>query len=413
MEPNDQKFLKQALLERYFIEPQRPVRRGIGFLIGVLTEVTLPKQDWNELLELISQRTDSQQPVEVRESAIYLLSLILDISGQHLESHFTNFYKFFSNTIVDSSKAIRYQSLKCILILLESVKDNDNLSLFSNLVEAVLKTVNDAIDDRQDEIVHLAFVVFCQLSEIESPMFNDKIYTALVYFICSDRVLMNPNMDISTQEVAIDLVADIAESHKPVLAKNLELLQHVVDTMCALTMNKSKPQGLDDAESIQDLALMLILDLAGQIAKKKIYPIFKKNIDKLIQANDPWKLEAALFILGSISQGCCEYLKRDLDVIINTYVQAALSNQIPEVRASGIYAICYFAENLCPDILSYHKVIIPALLKHVDDADTVVAQRAIFTIDLFCQNMEDDIAEYAELLIPSFLTVLDNAKSTM
>lgn len=413
MQANDQKFLKQALLDRYFNEPERAVRRAIGFLIGVLTKTTLPNKDWNELLELIAQRTNSQQPLEVRESAISLLGLILDISGDCFSDHFTDFYKFFKNTIEDSAKSIRYQSLRCILFLLENIAENEHIGLFVNLIEPVLKVMNECIDDKQDELVHLAFTVFCELAEVESEIFNDKIYTALVQFICSERILLNKNLDISTQEVTIDFLADIAQTHKHVIAKNQDLLQHLVNTLCILTLNKAKPDELEDGDTIQDLALMLINELTQQIAKKKVYPLFKQNIEKFFQSNDPWKVEAALYILGYISEGCCEYLKRDLSVVMNNYIQPAVNSDVAEVRAGAIYAICFFSENLSPEIIDYHKLIIPTLLKASNDVNTRVAQRTVFTIDLFCQNMDEEVVQYIEVLIPSLLTVLDNPKSTM
>lgn len=414
MEPNDRKFLKQTILDRYFAETQRPVRRALGFLIGVLTKVTLPQNDWAELLEIISQRTNDSQTVETRENAIYLLDLILNISGEHLESHFTDFYTFFSNTIQDPVKQIRYESLKCILHLWENLSDNEHLKLFSTLVEPVLKVVNECIDDRQDELVHTAFGVFCDLAEVESPIFNEKIYTAMILFICSERVLLNTNLEATTREVTIEFLADIAKNHRQVLAKNQEILQTVVNTMCLLTLNKSKDEKLDDGDTIQDIALQMIMELSLQIAKKKLYPLLKKNVVELVQSGDPWKLEAALFILAYISEGCCEYVKRDLaNPIMTSYVPNALASEVPEVRAAGIYAICYFAENLCPDILMYHKMILPALVKASGDSDGRVAQRALFTIDLFCENMEEEIVEYVDELVPRLLTILDNQASTM
>lgn len=413
MEPNDQKFLKQAILERYFTEPERAVRRAIGFLIGTLTQVTLPKREWPELLQVISQRTDSQQPLEVRDGAIYLLGLILDISAEHFIEHFTDFYKFFATTIGDAAKSIRYQSLRCLLYLLENVSESEHIGMFTNLIEPVMKVVDECVTDGQDELVRLAFTVFCELAETESELFNDKVYTALAYFICSERILLNKNIETGTQAVAVDFLADIAQTHKAVYAKNQDLLQHLVGTLCHLTLNKKKPGDIEDADTLQDLSLNLINELTKQIAKKKVYPLFKQNIEKFLQANDPWKLEAALFILGYMSEGCADYMKRDLEGYIQNYIQPALASHISEIRAAGIYAICYFVENLLPDIISYHKLIIPALLKHVDDVDKRVAQRALFTIELCCTNMEEEVIQYIDVLVPAVIAALDNSSSTM
>lgn len=229
MEENDKKFLKQTILQVYFAETQRPVRRAIGFLIGVLTKSTIPNNDWNELLQCISQKTEASQSTQDRESAITLLGLILDISGEHLVSHFQSFFSFFQNTIQDPDKSIRYESLKCILHLWENGTESEQLALFASLIEPCLKVVNECIDDEKDELVHLAFNVIDDLTVTKSPIFNEKVYTALVLFVCSERVLLNSNLEVATRKVAMIFLVDLIQFHKPVVTKNPELLRTLVN----------------------------------------------------------------------------------------------------------------------------------------------------------------------------------------
>ena len=191
-------------------------------------------------------------------------------------------------------------------------------------------------------------------------------------------------------------------------------MKHVIDCIFLVSCNKSKQEEFDDLETIQDIGLLLLREFANTLPKKKLYPLLRDNIKLLMESGQDDKIEAGFLILANISEGCCEYLKRDLiNPIMNIYIAKGLSSQNSSVKSAAIYALCYFSEFLLPDILAFHKMIIPNLLANFNDLSKRVSERAIFTIDIFCENMEQDITEYLEILVPQLISTLDNANSSM
>ena len=60
-------------------------------------------------------------------------------------------------------------------------------------------------------------------------------------------------------------------------------------------------------------------------------------------------------------------------------------------------ALTYFSEYLVPDIIKYHKVIIPALTNSFNDLNKLVSEKAMIAVDIFCGNMEpEEISLYLE-----------------
>lgn len=76
-----QKDLQNVLLERFFAESLKSVRKSIGTLIGLIAKLSLPEGKWNELLHVIQQQTDKGQSLQNRIYGLQLLELVLDYSA--------------------------------------------------------------------------------------------------------------------------------------------------------------------------------------------------------------------------------------------------------------------------------------------------------------------------------------------
>eukprot|EP01016_Furgasonia_blochmanni_P051553 TRINITY_DN812_c0_g1_i25.p1 TRINITY_DN812_c0_g1~~TRINITY_DN812_c0_g1_i25.p1 ORF type:complete len:697 (+),score=266.54 TRINITY_DN812_c0_g1_i25:139-2229(+) len=98
---------------------------------------------------------------------------------------------------------------------------------------------------------------------------------------------------------------------------------------------------------------------------------------------------------------------------LNTYINKGLASPTSRVRAAAVTAVSYLSEFLMPDILLFHKIIIPALLANFRDLDTELSQRAIFAVDLFCDNLDEQVVEYLPLLVPQLLLILEDNNSTI
>lgn len=114
-------------------------------------------------------------------------------------------------------------------------------------------------------------------------------------------------------------------------------------------------------------------------------------VTALINSNDVHKMNTGYLVLGSMSEGCAERVRKHLpNPIMNTLIPKGLANEAPEVRGAAISALCYFSEFLLPDIIDYHKTIIPSLMSYLNDLSDKVAEKALMALDIYIENLEPE-----------------------
>jgi hypothetical protein len=72
---------------------------------------------------------------------------------------------------------------------------------------------------------------------------------------------------------------------------------------------------------------------------------------------------------------------------MNLFIPAGLNSEHFEVKGATIKALAFFAEFLPDEIIVYHEVIMPALLKNFADLNPKISEKALIAIDLFCDNL--------------------------
>jgi len=138
-----------------------------------------------------------------------------------------------------------------------------------------------------------------------------------------------------------------------------------------------------------------------------------QNISELIASDINDRISTGFVILAGICEGCAEQLKTVLQTkIMDVFMAKGLASDAVEVRGAAIKALSYMAEYLMPDIVLYHKVIIPALVSNFANMSTKVSEKAMIAIDIFCENMEKEIIQYLPDLIPQFLNVVTNPQTS-
>jgi hypothetical protein len=136
-------------------------------------------------------------------------------------------------------------------------------------------------------------------------------------------------------------------------------------------------------------------------------------VTNLINSNDVHRMNTGFLVLGSMSEGCSEKVKRNLpNPIMNTLIPKGLAHEAPEVRGAAIAALCYFSEFLLPDIVDYHKTILPSMMGYINDLSQKVAEKALMALDMYIENLEaEQISEYLPVIIPKLLEILASDKS--
>ena len=104
---NQKEEIKKVLLDRYFQEPSKPVRESIGRVISVISETqnTVGK-GWDELIAAIDQKTDLQAPIKEREKGIALISFLVELTANEINTKYEKYLQFFMTNLKDAERSV-------------------------------------------------------------------------------------------------------------------------------------------------------------------------------------------------------------------------------------------------------------------------------------------------------------------
>jgi len=70
-------------------------------------------------------------------------------------------------------------------------------------------------------------------------------------------------------------------------------------------------------------------------------------------------------------------------------------------------AISFFSQYIHPEIFDYHADIIPLLLNYIHDLEELIVFKALFALNIFAENMEEKISDYVEIIVPKLIKFLE------
>jgi hypothetical protein len=92
-----------------------------------------------------------------------------------------------------------------------------------------------------------------------------------------------------------------------------------------------------------------------------------------------------------MSEGCAERLRVNLsNPLMSTIVPRGLSSGHPYIKSCVLRTITYFTEFLLPDIVSYHKTILPPILHSLESSHARLAEQSLVAVDVLLENMEEE-----------------------
>jgi len=407
----DREVLRQAILGRFFEEGQKRVQKGLALLIAaILKGCAADGQKWTDPIVVISERTKPGQPLEVRLQGFLLLSTILDAAGDELEDFYGDLFKFFCETIKDESAIIRKQTLVCVLCMYITVEDDELLQNFDIIYPSLMETFYNSLKENDEDTIEKTLEMLHALTSSKSELFNDAQLTKLIQMFCTSDVLMSKDLSHLFRGAMIDIILNIIKNFKTVVSKNEATLKKIIEVIFILACLKEE-ENPQDRETIQDAALFFIREAATLLPKKKSYPLYKEHLLKMFENENTDVVEGAFLILANIAEGCCEYLKRELPVIMKTYIAKGLESQHNGIKNATFSTLNHFAEFLSPDVLGYHEMIIPPMIQSLSTVDQKTLTGNIMCLEIFCDEMNEDIATYIPELLPKLIEIIDKPQN--
>ena len=401
--PEIQTSVKSALIDRIVNEPESLVRKNVASLTAALASNVLA--EWPDLLTFISTCTGSQS-VSAKEIGLYLLAELLENPEicTFLKPHQEKLMTLFAESLDDdSSREIRKNALKALGNHAANSDEESSATYILNLIPKIAKVLSECVDILDEELIVFAFEVFDSLIDSGQDITSN---IELLIKIGVEKVGSNSKLQLSTRECALDFLETIADMKPKVLTSNPELIRYLLTHI--FTIATECDDNADEPCPV-DMALRLLDTLALTLPNKTVYPNVVELTTQLRGNPDPRLRKIGVLALGVIAEGCADYMKQDLSVIVNILLQA-LQDQDVNVREGAGLSIGYCSEHLKPEILELHSIILPQLISLLDFSNTRVKQKGLYAIDIFCEYFDDDIEQYLPALVTKLtaLTVYDS-----
>lgn len=399
--PETKKGIKDALMLAYVSEQASKVRENISYAIGSLAALLVPNNEWPELFGLIMARCQSANVAEV-EQGVGLLLAICESMGNGIESFLSSIVDVLQRLLAVPQPTIQKLVVKTInTITMANISAESftkvavlippmmtivmNLQSDDSLLQEVFDNLSELVDYPKLLVPHLGLLISAGLALGSSAKHSCELRKMALMFV----------------QTAVDTKAKIIKKDKPLLMKILET---------AFTIAKESEEGYEeDEETPVDAALDLLEQYALKIPNTLIYPLLMQGCETFLKSPEPASRRAALLIIGTVSKGVEDSIKNDMDSVVDVVLQCINDPNIA-VQEACVIALCYFSDNLVPDIIDQHAKILPHLLDAVNSKTEKVRNRVFYALETFCEGLEEkEIIPYLKPFLQSLLGYLDNS----
>lgn len=401
--PDDtQARLRELMLARLVQEQSRPVRIAVAATISAVAKVAVPKEKWPGLLDYLFQMSQSEA-LELREVAMLLFRALAENIGAHLKLHMVTLLGIFSRGLVDPSEVIRLNSLQAIGTMTEFAENDEHVGHFRALIPPMVDIVKHCIATGDEQSTVTAFQVFDYLAESPVPVITHHI-PLLVDLMLSTA--LNRQLSLNIREQASLFVSACIEG-KPGKFVKSGLVEPTVRGAIALVTEPLDPEAVRNTDDIlpQHMAAELLEALFKYTQKKIVFDPVLQQVSVLVQSPVPVERKGAFLMMGVLAEGATELAKQQLRPMIDASVNGIRD---PEaiVRAAACFAMTQMADSLVPEILEFHKDVMPLLMSCMSANDMMVTRRAVTAIEAFCETLDDDILPYLEQLMANIFPLL-------
>lgn len=143
----------------------------------------------------------------------------------------------------------------------------------------------------------------------------------------------------------------------------------VLQVICPM-LAESSDRG-DNEDLAPDRAAAEVIDTMALNLPKQVFQPVLEFASINCQNVDPKFREAAVTVLGVISEGCLELMRNDLKPVLQI-VLGSLRDPQEMVRGAASFALGQFAEHLQPEIISHYESVLPCILNALEDASNEV-----------------------------------------
>lgn len=373
-----------SMLACHVLDPARSAESGGG---------------WPKLAPALAQLAEAEDSA-CRESALRILKDILGtnppVLQQALLGGSSAMAKLLQACHSDPSPQVRKMSVLLFAAMLEHLPQEEEGKNALQYFMPIMLAVTQQFESNEDEL-HECLEAFVQVADVTPSVFQPHLdrVVPMMLTICRARDKL---MD-STRQLAFEFLVSLCEKRSKACAKLPNFMQEAVALCMEFMLELEEDEDWAEADrsvgvevSNYDVGEENIDRFAQVLGPEAVLGHIFDNVRRYVNL-DSWKHKYVAVM--TLSQ-CVETVQQEshVDEIMGLLV-SLLQDQHPRVRFAALHAIGQTSTDHCPYLQEHHnEVILPALLRLMDDPVVRVASHACAALVNFTESLEP------ELLLP-------------
>lgn len=398
---DNQNKIKTLLLPALAKEPNNLVRAGIASVVGIVARVTVPSNQWPELLNFLFECTKSPLK-EHREVGMKLFDSLTENIGDVLRPHSKVLYQIFAKGLTDPEISVRIASLKAIGSLMEWATTDEDIQKLGELIPHTLTVLAHCLKNGLLDEANRAFELYDEIVEMSVPVVVPYIPMLAKAML---EIGTNKEIDMSARQSALTVIQWIAAHKLKVLVKN-DLLVPCIKAAFALC-NEFDDEDDDDPFYLpaHEFGCQMIDHFAMVCATDKVLPLCMEYVKHFIQSNNPNERRAALNVLAVIAEGCSDVLSENIEPLLQ-FVYKGFSDSDNKVQEAACICLGQFATHLQPNILEHHEKVVPMIIASMNNAPHHLIMKCCYALEAFCESLGEKMTQHLELVMRKLVELL-------
>jgi len=391
--------VKKQFLSNCLSEPIAKVKENLAYVVGSLSSILVPNNEWKELIEFINSNCKSPN-MNNKELGSLLLFAVTDPLRSVAEPYLDSIVDNLKSLISISNQNVQRMATRTINCLLVSDISSSSFLKLENFIPVMMKMMLGLEDN--EGLLQEVYENFIEVLELK------KVLQSQLPFLMNTALIIGKDKNAGTElrRIALYFVETAFNFRSSSLKKDERGITAALEVGFMVAAENEEDFDKED-ESPIDAALNMLSMLSIKVPNTIVYPLIMKGCEEYLKDSMPLKKKASLRIIGMVSKGVRDPMTENVEKIVDTVLRY-INDESNIVQEAVVLTLCELSESLAPEILALHSKIFLVLLKAFETKDTSLRFKIFRAIELFCENLrEHQIEPYIKPLLECLITHLE------